>query len=1545
MNKKSAMAKLLLTLIAVVLLTCACTGGPDTPPVTAIVEVTANQSNVSLKNDSVESFDYTTLFSVTSDGESVTVTKEMLDLSALSPDVDSFEVTCSYGDKSAAVKVTVTRDVWTVDLSQNTLTISVKEVKYYNFRALFTVKKNGINVGVANNMVDSDVSETPGTYHFTVTAGSVSQTLTVTVREIEYKVELAQEEVTVRISAVEDYDFNALFTVTEEGVAKQITDDMVETNIVALVGTYHYTVKFGTASKTLTVHVSDAYEINIIPSYKTLSLTPNQLQNYDWTMLFSVYVDGEAAPVTESMIDVSQLSNATVGQTYTVTITYQKGATTKTCATEISVVENAAIKVDTKNVVTYPNSEYIDLTTLFTITQGNKTIPVTNEMISGTIDYSIQDEAQIITLTYLGVTYQSTVTVRRGVIIDYASSDVITIKSGTDINSYLFAEDFVVLVNGVRFRNLMQFVNLTGISRNGETLSEAVDFSTVGSYKAILEIPYNNEKASGLSGPKMQIFEKEITYNVVSLDYSLSVEQDVVSLPKGTESFDVFSNLKLVRNGYNTKVMDNIEWINIISCYGQLVSEPLDFSATGLQLVEIDVYVFCTKAGTDLGEPVRISFYVEIVGDVKVVATDKTVFGNTTIYTTDLFTITEGEENILVTADMVSGKVDTFRAGTYYITAEYKNVTATAKVVVINPQLAGVYKTGQTPIPVEEPDYSDEGGEDYWGDDPGWGEYSLATYSLPSNTLGNMVITTDGTITVNGVSAQFIGAIDENTLIVQIGSNDYTLYYQNGIVALDPDNSAKLGFSEYKRPLVYFHADMWEIDQVVTINYGSQHVLTTTTTCYSYDVFHIVSDDGEKEMWYGLRVELIGKTSADTIYSVEWGEVQFGENFQVVEGNASTLTFNGITVKFVMQDATTGKVDRTEEEKVWANQIFDGVVDGKKAQLVFNQLEALDYYIDGQKIVSVGTYEFGNMKNGGIDHAGNTVMVYFYDGEKPVSTYKFLINPQDNTFEYVQPDGIFGKYVSENMMVFLDGYGTGIVNFDTRSYYTYQFQYTLINNELKITFFNTNALFGYGKYITFNMADLKNVLTVKHTENAELQGKVFTNCTITDGAIVSFNQSVFTAGSASYKEDIYKSISIVTKDGELTTEQKKSTIVTPNGEIPVVDLSSVSNRKDGFYQIAVTVSVDNVPKTTYFAIQMVRTAVDNETLFGAANLQGIHTLYGTLQSQNVLTLDRYGNATAVIDGVTYSGYCVLNTNNSKFTVKAFAQSGASVTLSGTLLQNGVFEVRCGGALTFIDYFAKGTRQLAGCAENVLREINVDGVSTYIWAFSETAVGEIVSVEIDEKDKTLFTITKQSGESFVAKVTWSGDSKKGIVLADSLRGTYTKQGDKTLVVDGFGNITVGATLGTYIASGNYVTVTVSNTVYAYKLDKTNGTYEILTINVGAVIYGKTYSLTYVFTLDDVAYFATTKIYFGSGGKVTISSECSDYEEEFGAYLPSFVGEGTYTIVENKIKMEIKGKTFAFSVSDVIQCKNIKCDSTTLSDGDIGYFAVGATFTEE
>lgn len=1540
MRKKSKLTTLLWLFTATALLLCGCV---DSQPTTDTVSVYAVTSSVTLKSSEVTSYDYTTLFEIVENGEKVAATVDMLDLSAVSADVASFGVVCSYGGKTAEAMVTVTaeavtEDVWNVEFSDPNVTsveIYASEAAYYNYGKYFKVTKNGVERGISSDMVENNVKTEQGTYSYMVTAGGVSKTLTVIVLA-PYAVELLQDEVSIRSHSVDSFDFNALFNVTADGVKQEITADMVQSNVEAELGSYTYSVTFHDITKTLTVLVTDDYDISVIPSYNTLSACVSDVASLDVTMLFSVYVDGVAVEVTEDMIDASALDNAEAGQTYSVSCSYAQGSSKSSATVNIAVTEDEQINITAKNIVTYPNGEYIDLTTLFTITKGGSAVTVTNEMIDGTVDYSLEDEAQNITISYEGQTATATVTVLRGVVANYATGNVVNVKVGTDQAAYPFAEDFVVLVNGIRFRNLTSFLD-----------TSSVDFSQTGTYTATLNVLYNNSSDFGLK-PTMASTELTITYNVVGVDYTIGIAEDTVTLPVGTESYDVFGNISLKRNGINNTVGENKNWVSLMYTYGEVVSDPLDFSQTGTQHVEIDVYVYCTDAQSDLGEPIRVEFDVVISGNVQIEATDKTVFGNQTVYTTDLFRLWENGSEIEVTQDMISGKVDTFHAGTYKITAEYMGATATATVVVINPEIAGIYKTAQRTIAQEEEsdDDDDGGGTSYWEDDSGTTS-SETTYTSTS-ALGDLVISADGSMTINGSEATFIGSIDENTLRISVGMGayEYILYYNNGIIVLEPVNAVHLAYHESNRPFIYFDQSVWTINDAVTINRGSQHILTLKYNgYYSYDVFQISSD--ETTLWYGLYTEL-ELISSDYYYDLVWGEVVFADDFQPQADVVSSLTFNGTTEYFTMQSDSVGKVNSSDEEKIWAGMTFSGTVDGKSASLRFNEYEGLSYYVDGVQILSVSSYDMNNMVNGGVNHSADTAFVYYLKetNSEEICSYKFLIDAENKTFELLSRDGIFGQYFSDDddMYLFLDGYGTGVANFDTSSYVKNQFRYTLINDEVKITFFNTSVTFAYGDYITLRLADLKNILTVKYCEDSSLNQAEFVNEQITDGAIVDFTKSVFSATS-SLKNDIYESIVITTKDGTLTTDQKKATV--DGTKTSCVDLSCVSQNANGFYQIAVTVSVDGSPKTAYFAVQVQRTKYQTQfaEIFGEADSHGTYSLGAVISETSAanITVDYYGNATVYVASKTYVGYCLTDVDNGKFTIYAFDDDNVSITGYGEKLQDGFYKVRLTGAASMVDYFVATSSEIyvSGTTSNILRKIIVDDSTIYVYSVAKGSLGEIVSVT-EESDGSLKVIAQN--KTFVAKAVWGTNVSYGLTIADSLRGTYLGDDDETLVLDGFGNATYGTTEGSYYASGENLTFTTDSEVLAFRLDKTEFTFQTLTVDIASKIVGKIYSAAYTFTEDDSTYSATATIVFKADGTAQITSVCSDYEN--GEYSPSFVGDGTYEITSSgKIIVKISSQTIAFNAPDVVKCLSIICTETSLQDGDCGYFGENTEFSAE
>ena len=119
---------------------------------------------------------------------------------------------------------------------------------------------------------------------------------------------------------------------------------------------------------------------------------------------------------------------------------------------------------------------------------------------------------------------------------------------------------------------------------------------------------------------------------------------------------------------------------------------------------------------------------------------------------------------------------------------------------MLSDDIVGTYKTNMTTIPSEiSKDYGS------WEEDDGWGDYGDSDIDdevKPVVPLKDMTISADGTIVVNGTTAQVVDGVDQSTIIISLGRDKYTLYINDGIVVLDPDNSNRLSFTDARRPLV-----------------------------------------------------------------------------------------------------------------------------------------------------------------------------------------------------------------------------------------------------------------------------------------------------------------------------------------------------------------------------------------------------------------------------------------------------------------------------------------------------------------------------------------------------------------------------------------------------------------------------------------------------------------------------------------------------------------------------------------------------------------------
>lgn len=1419
-----------------------------------------------------------------------------------------------------------------VSAKQESVSIHEKRFEDFNFTSLFIVSVDGEEILVQTSYLDlSGLPQSVGdTGTVTCTYKDKSASCFVTITPAVYTVELSTQEISITQLQVDDgFDFLAFFSIYEDDEKQQITSDMVQNGVKRDVGTYDYTVTYNGISKTLKVNVTEAHLLEVVNSYRVLQIEESELASLNPCDLFSLYVDGESVSVTSDMVDASALDGATVGNTYEVKFAYEYRTESIEKSAYVKIVAPKVISLTSKNVVTYPNSAPIDVTSLFTIKDGDENVAVTMDMIEGEIDYT-QEGINLITLTYKGENAVAQIEVKRGVVINKPNGDYIVIKKGTNKNEYNFANDIQVIVNGLKF----SFVTY-GNDAKYHIDTTNVNFDELGTCTANVSISY------GVQTSKVTVTDT-ITYVVNDMTYEASVVEDEIVLAKGTTSYNVLRNFLVKVNGIKRTLTEDKEIAKTdkLAVWAQVIN-GIDFTSVALQNIKVAVY----PQGVD-SEPVYLEYTVSIKSGITITSTGKIAFAGDTVYTKDLFAIKDGNEDIKVTADMLEGKVNTFAAGVYTVKMYYLGLEASANVVVLSDDVIGTYKTNMTTIPSASSTSTSTSVEDEWGS--GYGDSSDSVNdddAKPVYPLSNMTIKRDGSITLNGLKATVQDAINENTIIVKTSRGvNYTLHFDNGIVVADPDNSLRMAFHDDKRPMVYFNSKMWNLKSRIVVNSNESYILSTKTAGYSFDVFKAENSSDGSTMWYALRVELTTAGSSDTVYSVEWGEASLPDDFTPKAGATSTLTYDGVEYDFKMSTSLTSKVVEKDAQLKYAGKTFKGSADGStNARLYADSKENFRLTVDGVTVFDMGTFDLQGMKNGGIDYDTDTVFLYKYKENKFYS-YKFVLDVENNTFECIEKDYLIGYYECGNRYIFLDGYGTGMAKLkDDTSYTEVRLTYEKKANEIRVKFIDVPYDFECDEQASFYLATFGNVLTVKQLSG--LEGMEFVNSQISSGAIITLGETAFVAGN-SFSTSFLKGLTIVTKDGVLSDTAKKN----------CVDTSKVAYGTAGFYNVGITLEYAGESIVAQYAVQILNKALytnDNKWVFNYGN--------GTLNSAFSLNIEKTGVMTLDC-GEQYTGFVNLDGEDAICAVLQNA-NGDKLNISARFIIDGTLLVRGTGALSFNEYFTKGTKDSVGGTGAVIRKFVYNDVTTYMFSTSFnstiTMLETFDTLEGDDMQNGSIILFDANDKQYIVKIIEWGNTTKGLAVSDKYRGVYTKEGADKLCIDGFGSLTLGLQDGTYSINENgSLYIEIGEDAWVVDVDFSTMTYADSKIKLdNTLVLGKTFSASYNFTCENSSdsyaiYKAVTKFEFLVDGKVRVTSTSEEHDSGDDAcsadtYNPTFASAngkmGTYSVKGKTVTVTVGNETIEFELNDVSLVLNITCVSTTVEDTAHGYFAIGTQFS--
>ncbi|MGM9609906.1 MAG: hypothetical protein ACI3XE_06775, partial [Eubacteriales bacterium] len=348
---------------------------------------------------------------------------------------------------------------------------------------------------------------------------------------------------------------------------------------------------------------------------------------------------------------------------------------------------------------------------------------------------------------------------------------------------------------------------------------------------------------------------------------------------------------------------------------------------------------------------------------------------------------------------------------------------------------------------------------------------------------------------------------------------------------------------------------------------------------------------------------------------------------------------------------------------------------------------------------------------------------------------------------------------------------------------------------------------------------------------------------------------------------------------------------------------------------------------------------------------------GIVLGGSSLTIDAFGRVTLALPSTVYRG--LADITDSGFVAHTTSDSGARLTVVGTLVGEGILQIRGTGDTNFSDLYTTGTSLVAGAKGVVLRAVTVGDTTVFYLSATTSALGDLVTAEsLNGKGLTdvgaILLLLGEAGTETVVRVDAWGSASAGLTQADEFRGTYEDGSGKTLTLDGFGQATLDGANGTYRKTdSDLVTVTFSDSdVRVYRLNTATGVYSAVdTLTGNALVSGSTYTATHSFYCGYVSYEAETSFSFSEDGTVLVRSVSDSHDGgedpcTDDLYTPSFATRdgmaGTYTVTGDHVTVTVGGETFRFLIANLLAPEQLVCESTTVSSANHGYFRVNTAF---
>ena len=204
---------------------------------------------------------------------------------------------------------------------QERIEIGADQVADYNYKGLFSIKKNNKDVEVLDEYLNiSDIQSLPGSYVLMCTYESKAASVIINVtKNNNIKISSSVESIDIKNVDVFTYDYKSLFVIYDGLKAVEVEDSYLDlSNLRASTGSYIITCTYQEISKSITVNVSETeYQLKL--STSEIIVKQSEILNYDFNSLFTVVVDGKVQTITSEMVS-SNVSTEVGTYQYIVTV-------------------------------------------------------------------------------------------------------------------------------------------------------------------------------------------------------------------------------------------------------------------------------------------------------------------------------------------------------------------------------------------------------------------------------------------------------------------------------------------------------------------------------------------------------------------------------------------------------------------------------------------------------------------------------------------------------------------------------------------------------------------------------------------------------------------------------------------------------------------------------------------------------------------------------------------------------------------------------------------------------------------------------------------------------------------------------------------------------------------------------------------------------------------------------------------------------------------------------------------------------------------------